>query len=309
MDGFDRELRRLREDVARAAQLRARLKAMRPRREPLAEKERVLAELRAGAEEDVERLQRGSLARFFFSLTGSLEERLERETEEARAAAVKHDAVRRELRDLEADILASTSELDALRGCEQRYAEAVERKAEALKSAGAPCAPALEQLEQKLAAAALERRELEEAVRAGEEAESAACAALDCLESASTLGTLDVLGGGLMVNMAKFEQIDEAQDQLEKLGVALRRFSTELCELGEGLQLEIDSSTCFADIFLDNIFTDAMVRSLVWDAGQDVSGILDRIRERLGGLRPELERSRSVESGLNAEYERLVLGE
>ena len=92
-------------------------------------------------------------------------------------------------------------------------------------------------------------------------------------------------------------------------GVALRRFSTELCELGEGLQLEIDSSTCFADIFLDNIFTDAMVRSLVWDAGQDVSGILDRIRERLGGLRPELERSRSVESGLNAEYERLVLGE
>ena len=123
MDGFDSELARLRAQIARSEQLRARLRDLYPRREQLAAQEEELREKRVDEQEDVDRLEAKSLARYFFTLTGSLDERLDRERAEAREAAVRHDALLEELRDVEEDIAESESELAGLSGCEQQYDE------------------------------------------------------------------------------------------------------------------------------------------------------------------------------------------
>ena len=36
------------------------------------------------------------------------------------------------------------------------------------------------------------------------------------------------MGGGLMADLAKYEELDDAQEQIEQLQVELRRFKTEL---------------------------------------------------------------------------------
>lgn len=93
MQDFDIELRRLREQTARQAMLRSRLEGLQRRHSQLAEQERELYTDRVEEAEDVENLEGRSLARYFYSLFGSLDERLDKERTEARAAAVKHDAV------------------------------------------------------------------------------------------------------------------------------------------------------------------------------------------------------------------------
>ena len=90
MDNFDMELARLRDEVSRSEQLRRRLGSMRSQRETLAAREAELRAARIEEAEDVEGLEGRSLARFIYSLTGSLEERLDRERAEAREAAVRH---------------------------------------------------------------------------------------------------------------------------------------------------------------------------------------------------------------------------
>ena len=88
MNSFDAELARLRGEIARSEQLKKRLQSLYPRRDSLASQEAELREIRLEEDEDVQALEGRSLARYFYSLMGSLDERLDREREEAHAAAV-----------------------------------------------------------------------------------------------------------------------------------------------------------------------------------------------------------------------------
>ena len=66
------------------------------------------------------------------------------------------------------------------------------------------------------------------------------------------------MGGGLMADLAKYEELDDAQEQIEQLQVELRRFKTELSdvEIAADLQVTVDSFLKFADFFFDGLFAD-----------------------------------------------------
>ena len=66
------------------------------------------------------------------------------------------------------------------------------------------------------------------------------------------------MGGGLMADLAKYEELDDAQKQIEQLQVELRRFKTELAdvEITADLQVTVDSFLKFADFFFDGLFAD-----------------------------------------------------
>ena len=92
MDNIDGAIRALREDIARLGTLRTRLQSLYAQRDELAAREAELAEIAEDEADDVRRLEGRSLARYFFGLTGSLDDRLDREQAEAREAAVReHD--------------------------------------------------------------------------------------------------------------------------------------------------------------------------------------------------------------------------
>ena len=292
MQDFDIELRRLREQTARQAMLRSRLEGLQRRHSQLAEQERELYTDRVEEAEDVENLEGRSLARYFYSLFGSLDERLDKERTEARAAAVKHDAVLNELEDVEMEMASVESELSTLAGCERRYDELLERKAEALKASGTGAGARLREIERELSQVEYRRRETEEAMNAGRYAESAAEDVINCLSGASTWGV----------------HIDNAQRAMERLRSALRRFGAELEDVGGRVDVSMGDFMGFADVFFDNVFVDMAVNSRINNSLYSAQDALRRIRSANSRLAGMLNECAARGRQLDDEYERVVTG-
>ena len=309
MDNIDGTIRALREDIARLGMLRTRLQNLYAQRDELAAREAELAEIAENEADDVRRLEGRSLARYFYSLTGSLDERLSREAAEAREAAVRHDAVESQLTDVEDAIESAEAELRRLSGCEQRYEAALERRAAEMKAAGAPGAGRLVELERREAELERRRKEIDEALAAGKAAESMALGVVDSLSSASTWGVVDMFSDSFFTDMIKYGHIDEAQSSIEALQRQLRRFGTELRDVGEtgrGLNIEIDSFLTFADYFFDSFFVDMAVNSRIEQAAREADAVLARIHGALSSLEAMRSDTEAEARRVDAEYERVL---
>ena len=149
-------------------------------------------------------------------------------------------------------------DLAGLADCERAYGEALEEKAAAVKRNGGPAAEELLRLEARIADLEGRKREIREAMEAGWQAQSAADSVLDSLDSAEGWGTWDLLGGGLIADLAKYDHLNEAQRAVEQLQDALRSFKTELADvtIQAELQVGVDGFLRFADYFFDGLFTD-----------------------------------------------------
>ena len=91
------------------------------------------------------------------------------------------------------------------------------------------------------------------------------------------------MGGGLGVDLAKYEELDNAQEQIEQLQVELRRFKTELAdvEITTDLQITVDGFLKFADFFFDGLFTDWAVLDHINQAQSRVENTKGQIKRVL----------------------------
>jgi len=309
METYDEQIRALRGQLLRQEHLKTRLESLRHQLRRLEEREAELAESRAAEQADVDRLEGGSLAAYFYRFTGALEDRLDREREEAYQAAVRHDAVCRELDAVRQDIETAETELRTLCGGEERYRSLLAEKAAALKAAGAPAGGRLRQMEERLAYLTGQQRELREAIEAGEKALRTADDILTSLSSAEGWGTWDLLGGGLLTDLAKHGHLDDAQRKVEHLQVQLRRFRTELADvtIQADLQVQIDGFLGFADYFFDGLFADWAVLDRIHNSQSQVQGTRDQIWSVLARLRDmEAAVVREMES-LREESDNLII--
>ena len=284
------DLRRLRAQMERKRQLEAQVREMRTQRENLTRRAQELKRQMQMEQADVDRLEGHSLAAFFYGVIGKMDEKLTKERREAYAARVKYDAASRELSGLEAELLEREAEQRTLSGCESRYAQALRARGEALKAAGGAVGAEILKLEERLAALESQRRELREAVFAGEQARNTADAILSSLNSAEGWATWDLVGGGLISDLAKHGHLDDAQQMVEQLQVQLRRFKTELADvtIQADLQISIDGFLRFADYFFDGLFADWMVldrigqsQSQTQETRNQIQLVLDRLEALL----------------------------
>lgn len=303
---YDEEIRRLRSEIARAGQLKIRLESLYRQRKELGEREAELRSRRVEEQDDVDRLEGRSLARYFYTLLGSLDEKLDAERAGARAAAVEHDAVLAELEDVNAAVGEAEGELAVLSGCEERYDKAVSAKAEYLKKSGSPLADKLRGIEKRAAYNERQTRETDEAIRAGEAACAAAERVVKSLSSASTWSTIDIFSDSFLADVVKYGRIDDAQRAMEQLRIALRRFGTELADVGGRLETGMGDLLTFADIFFDNIFTDFAVSSRINRALYEAREVEERVQRSLSSLHALRGRLETEAAELEKEYEVIV---
>ena len=258
MTYYDEKLKALQEKISRSRQLTSMLNELRIQRDTIAARVRELETIKMDEQADVDRLEGRSLASFFYNVIGKMDERLNKEREEAYAARVKYDAAARELEAIDGDIHRCESELSDLRGCEREYEATLQEKANAVKSAGGARAEEILKLEERHAYLESQKKELREAISAGNSARSTAESVLSSLDSAEGWGTWDLLGGGLLADMAKHSHLDEAQGAIERLQSQLRRFKTELADvtIHADMQVNVDGFLRFADYFFDGLFAD-----------------------------------------------------
>lgn len=258
---------------------------------------------------DVERLEKSSFAAWIYELLGKKEEKLEKEQREALAAAAKYRSAQAELNALRCKYDAIEEELQQLQGCEAQFARAKQALAMELKEENGETGQRIVEMETELGTIQTQNRELREALEQGEQARTLALELQRELDSAEDLGAWDLLGGGLLVDMAKHEHLDRAQALVDRLQAQIRRFKTELTDVDirQDLELHIDSSLRFADWFFDGFIVDLAVQNRIEDAQDRVGSVLQQIDRCLANLTAMKSQLDIRQEALNRKLEQLLL--
>jgi len=292
---FNVQLKELHEQAARKRYLEKVLTDLRSQQEELVDKVAELEEIKIDEQEDVERLEGRSLAALFYILVGKMDEMLDKERQEAYAARVKFDAAVKSLEFVEYEIQKNEDELETLQDLEEKYEQVLREKAEAIVASADENAAEILRLEEWYSQLLSEKKELQEAIDAGEIAFRIAEDVEASLGKADSWATWDKFGGGILADLAKHDELDKAQYQIESLQVQLRKFKTELADttVEADIQVNMDEVTKFADFFFDGLFIDWSVANAIRESLNQIQQTIEQIEElliHLHGLLTKTER-------------------
>lgn len=313
-------LHELNDQLARAADQKARLEKLRRRETDLEIEQRELKErvgrLKAAAhmeQADVDRLEGASLTGLFFSLLGSREERLHKERQEALAAQLKYDEAANRLTAVGAELERVRAELKASRDAGEEYKRLMYRKEELISQSGSEGNRQLLRFGEQEQELRWIVQQLQEAESAGDQALSALGRVADSLRSAQGWGTWDMLGGGMIATAMKHSRMDDARDHVHEAQLALSRFHRELKDVAANVQVgevRVDGFTRFADYFFDGLIVDWVVQSKINDSlgsvqrsQSEVVSLLNMLRSRLADARAKLAQVQQERSAFLAGYQ------
>jgi hypothetical protein len=296
--------------LARGKKIDSMLRAMQNEERELARHERDLKAVLSREEDDVSRLERTTATSLLYSLLGKKVERLDKEQQEAYAAKLKYDAAVRQLDDCRARMAELRKERDSLACCsgqyEQIFAELKGQLREDPSYAEKFC-----DLERRSGETAGQLRELDEAVSAGNAALEQIERIENCLGSAGRWGTWDLIGGGLISDMAKHSKLDEAQAGAEHLQVLLSRFHAELADVRLDAQmgaLNIGGFLRFADYFFDGLIADWSVLSRIRESQESVCRMKRQVNDVLARLRAVKAARAAEKADMEKQISELVTG-
>ena len=311
MNYYDEELQRLQQEMMEKERADAKLADLYIQQNELEKKAADLKKIMEDEQEDVDRLNRKSLTAFLYRASGKMGEKLSKEEEEAFAAAVKYDAAAKELQAVEEDIAYYEKQASGLPDCKLQYERMLEAKKEEIKESGNIEAGKILEMERQIAAIENRRKEVKEAISAGERARSIAEETLEGLQSAKNWGMVDLIGGGIMSDVIKYDKLKSVKDRTSALQMALRTFRTELADVSsriEGpLQVEVGEFLHFADYFFDGIFTDWMVYDKIKVSKERAEQTYSQIQGILEQLRKMQEQLHTEEEQKRRELEQIVL--
>ena len=311
MNYYDEELQRLQQEMMEKERADAKLADLYIQQNELEKKAADLKKIMEDEQEDVDRLNRKSLTAFLYRASGKMGEKLSKEEEEAFAAAVKYDAAAKELQAVEEDIAYYEKQASGLPDCKIQYERMLEAKKEEIKESGNIEAEKILEMERQIAAIENRRKEVKEAISAGERARSIAEETLEGLQSAKNWGMVDLIGGGIMSDVIKYDKLKSVKDRTSALQMALRTFRTELSDVSsriEGpLQVEVGEFLHFADYFFDGIFTDWMVYDKIKVSQERAEQTYSQIQGILEQLRKMQEQLHTEEEQKRRELEQIVL--
>lgn len=304
------ELRRLRDQVARKAHLEAQQKELQAQKNALMDKTAALKAAFLTEQEDVDRLEGKTLAAMFYDLIGKKDDKLAKEKKEAYAARVRYDTAAQELDSVEFRLRSIGEELLTLRECEGQYEKELSRVLDEIKAGGDPRSEAVLKLEERIADRQRDKKELSEAIAAGNSAMQAVDAVLRHLDDAEGWGTWDILGGGLLADIAKHDALESAQRAVDLLQVRLRSFKTELVDVAMevNVQITIDGFLGFADWFFDGFFADFAVMDKIEQSARDVQSVKSELQSAIHTLRQKYEKAMVDEENAKKRLADLAIG-
>ncbi|WP_070121284.1 hypothetical protein [Bacillus marinisedimentorum] len=237
-------------------------------------------------EEDVNKLTGMSLQNLVAAISGSKQERLEKEQQEAIAARVKYDEATLAVKEIEEEIEQLASILESVKQAELDVQTVLEEIEEAITDSNSPLTEELHSINDQAAEFKALQTEISEAVTAGENVMSSLGFAEESLYKAKNWGTFDLLGGGLLSTAVKHNHINDARDTIHAAQKDMRIFQKELIDINQELHLSIDISglLTFADYFFDDFFSDLLVQGKINKALDEIEEQKDKVGRLLGDL-------------------------
>ncbi|HEX7394644.1 MAG TPA: hypothetical protein VF313_06915 [Anaerolineaceae bacterium] len=257
---------------------------------------------------DVQRLEGLSLGSIFYTVLGDKEQRLDRERQEFLAAKLQRDQCQYAISSLELDLADLKYKLSALGNLDSAYQALLERKEKILLSSENDLFHQLLDITGLQANLQADRKELQEAVGSGQTVLTILDGVINSLNSAEGWGNWDMLGGGMLADLAKHSKIDDARDQVHQAQELLRRFQRELADIqsAESFLIDISSFDTFVDFFLDSLIVDWIVQSKIHNSLERTTQVRQRVKVILQGLGTRLAENRGQLDNLIEQRKLLV---
>ncbi|MGN7472054.1 hypothetical protein [Brevibacillus sp. SAFN-007a] len=241
-------------------------------------------------QQDVDKLLGISFGAFFYSLIGKKEEKLSKETEELLQAKMKYEETADTVKELEEELAEVEGRLQQMADLEGKLAALLVEKERLIRKQRPELAMQLRVHSEREAELGAHEKELQEAVNAGKEAILQLRKAIDELDSASSWGTWDMLGGGMISTAMKHNRINEARESIHQAQKSLRRFERELQDVQRQshIRIEIGEMLTFADFFFDTIITDWIVQDRISTSLRQAKEKRTKVESLLNDLQREL---------------------
>lgn len=255
---------------------------------------------------DVEELERASFSSLLARITGQMEQKMEKEVQEARIVELRFNDAKRVEKELLEELTKLKDEQYSLRNVKEEYKIALSMKRDQLSPTQLE---EMDRLQDELHDCQNTIKESEEALAAGEEAKELVEKAQRSLSSAQNWGIVDMIGAlDFIADMAKYQKINEAKQLMNELQMALRRFKTELVDVNfdASFVVNISSLDSMMDFFFDNMFFDFMVQSKINDAKRQIDDIYNQINNIMAELESINDRSTSKISGLKEKIRQFI---
>lgn len=274
---YDDKLRELWENVLRKKQLEAEVAELERQYNEFAAQVEELDKIRIKENEDVERLEGGSFAAFFYYVIGKKDEKVTKEQEEAYEAAVKYDLATKELAEIEKELISRRRELGRVFDSELRYKEAIEGKIAKIKLLGGETAEELIRTKENVAYIEKQVQELRAAAAATVRALGTARTVLSALDSAEKWGWL---GNGLLGHEERHGSLDSARFMSEKLQSELRQVKTELADVKINAEARlVDEHMRFSDSFFHGTWTNLEMLDRIGTSQSQVENVIKRLEQ------------------------------
>lgn len=238
---------------------------------------------------DVDQLKKDSLSVTILKLIGKYEGKLNKETQEMLAAKMEYDKASDRVKGLHLERRELSSRISELNNDKKIYEAELNRREEAIvNSITSEVSIKYRQLEEERVILAKQLIETDEAIRAANRVKSTAESAMGHLNGAESWATYDVwTRGGLFSHLAKYDHIDNAQYDFNRLYCQISDLQKELSDVNflDAVELTgIDSTTRTIDFWFDNIFTDLNVRSRIREDKEEVRSLLGQMSSIISRL-------------------------
>jgi len=232
---------------------------------------------------DVEKLNKKNIVSVFYSVTGKLEEKKEEEQREALSAKLKYDQANYDLEYIKTEFSKLIEERKEYKDYINEYKSLYAQKKNLLIKSDEGSANKILEITQKIENSKRNLKELSEAISAGRFAVNSLDTALESLSSAKGWGTWDLLGGGLISDLAKHSHIDDAMKEVEHAHHQLRRFKSELADvkINYDIKFETEGFGKFADFFFDGLIADWYMQSKINNSCESVSKVKNQVNSTI----------------------------
>jgi hypothetical protein len=254
----------------------------------------------ANAGDSLRKLEGIGFAALFHTLLGNRSDKVDAAEAVLLRAKVQHDDCEAAMEPLLAERRRVADELASYGDLAARERDLLQRKAAAVRERGGEQAFSLLGFAEREGRLASAVREVDEAIAAGRQALMSLEAASGELRKASSWGTFDMMGGGLIVTMVKHNHVDEARNWIALAQRRLDAFRREVHDVertAPPLAIDITGLEKCADHFLDGLLFDWIVQRRIDQAKQKVESTIQQVRHALLDLE---RRSKDVQALLEA---------
>lgn len=259
---------------------------------------------------DVEKLEGLSFNAIFLSMVGKKEDKLDLEREEFLAAELRYGESLESIKELEKELKEINNQLKKFSDVKDRYNSLIKEKERLLLQDDSHQGKRLRENLDSINELKLDIKEINEAIYAGERAASALDEMREHLKSARDWSVWDVLGGGILVDMAKHSAIDKANEVSHKVQQLLKSFQKELSDVNEFTDIKVNLSgfATFADFFFDGFFVDWFVQSKINNSLTSVDEAISKINPILRDLRNNRDTLNNQLREIESEVKRILEG-